>query len=185
LNTLYIIERDDWRSWLEANYEKRDEIWLIYPKKSSGQPRIPYNDAVEEALCFGWIDSIYKKLDDAHTIQRFTPRNPNSNYSQPNKERLNWLYRKEMIHKSQIPIVEELIKEEFIFPADIMKTIRNDDILLKYYKNLSPSYQRIRIAYIDSARNRPVEFNKRLNNFLEKTRAGKIIHGFGGIEKYY
>ena len=76
LNIIYIIDRKKWRKWLEKNFKKEKEIWLVYPKKSSGKKRIPYNDAVEEALCFGWIDSTIKSFDKDKTIQRFSPRNP-------------------------------------------------------------------------------------------------------------
>ena len=185
MEQLYFTDRNDWRTWLEANYDKKSEVWLVYPKKSSGKSRIEYNEAVEEALCFGWIDSINKKLDEESTIQRFTPRKPKSSFSQPNKERLNWLYRRDMIHKSQLLAVEEVIKEEFVFPSDIMEKIRSDKETVKHYKGFSPAYQRIRIAYIEAARNRPEEFEKRINNFMKNTREGKMIKGFGGIEKYY
>lgn len=67
------------------------EIWLIYYHKDSGKPRIPYNDAVEEALCFGWIDSTVKNIDAERYAQRFSPRNPKTAYSQTNKERLRRL----------------------------------------------------------------------------------------------
>ncbi|HRK91290.1 MAG TPA: hypothetical protein PK152_19355, partial [Anaerolineales bacterium] len=72
--TLYIANRKDWRNWLKKHYKSEPEIWLVYPRKATGKPRIEYNDAVEEALCFGWIDSIIKTLDDEHTVQRFSPR---------------------------------------------------------------------------------------------------------------
>jgi uncharacterized protein YdeI (YjbR/CyaY-like superfamily) len=61
--TLYVTDRKEWRAWLSKNHDKENEIWLIYYRKSSGKRRIPYNDAVEEALCFGWIDSINKNID--------------------------------------------------------------------------------------------------------------------------
>jgi len=80
--TIYIIHRKDWRAWLKQNYKTEKEIWLVYPKKATGKPCIEYNDAVEEALCFGWIDSIVKKLDEEHTVQRFSPRKLKSKYSQ-------------------------------------------------------------------------------------------------------
>ena len=62
--TLYVKDRDKWRRWLEKNHAKASEIWLIYYRKSSGKPRVSYNDAIEEALCFGWIDSIAKPIDE-------------------------------------------------------------------------------------------------------------------------
>jgi uncharacterized protein YdeI (YjbR/CyaY-like superfamily) len=182
--TLYIYERSEWRSWLLENFQNKKEIWLIYPKKSSGKPRIPYNDAVEEALCFGWIDSTGKTLDEDHYMQRFTPRNPRSSYSQPNKERLKWLFKENMIHPLMIDTVKTVLEEEFVFPEDIIEAIRSDEQVWENYGNFSESYKRIRIAYIDTARNRPEEFEKRLRNFIDKTRKNKMI-GFGGIDKYY
>ena len=107
--TLYVVDRKPWREWLEANFETARDIWLIYPNKASGQPRILYNDAVEEALCFGWIDSIIKKLDNLRTVQRFTPRNPKSGYSQQNKERLRWLADEGLLHPSVRESVEDVL----------------------------------------------------------------------------
>ena len=77
-NTLYVSERTVWRAWLEKHFDTEVEIWLIYPKKDAGKPRILYNDAVEEALCFGWIDSIVKSLDEESSVQRFSPRKVNN-----------------------------------------------------------------------------------------------------------
>lgn len=182
---LYFHDRKDWRKWLERNYYAEKEVWLIYPKKDSDMPRIQYNDAVEEALCFGWIDSTVKSVDDKHSAQRFTPRNINSKYSQTNKERLKWLAKQKMLHPLIEETVQDILDEEYIFPSDILDAIEKDNIAWDNYGNLSDSYKRVRIAYIDAARKRPEEFRKRLKNFIEKTRDNKLIPGFGGISKYY
>ena len=89
--TLYAANQKDWRKWLKRNYKTEKEIWLVYYKKTSGKPRIEYNDAVEQALCFGWIDSTVRKLDEERFAQKFSPRKPKSGYSQANKERLRKL----------------------------------------------------------------------------------------------
>ncbi len=89
--TVYFYDRKDWRAWLADHYNKEKEIWLIYPKKASGKPRILYNDAVEEALSFGWIDSTTKRIDNESYAQRFSPRNPKTTYSESNKTRLRKL----------------------------------------------------------------------------------------------
>ena len=70
-DTLYVTTPAEWRAWLEKNHDSAREIWLIYPKKASGKPRIVYNDAVEEALCFGWIDSTIKKFGEDASAQRY------------------------------------------------------------------------------------------------------------------
>jgi uncharacterized protein YdeI (YjbR/CyaY-like superfamily) len=183
-NTLYVKDRESWREWLEANFETQNEIWLIYPSKDAGKTRIQYNDAVEEALCFGWIDSTVKKLDEHSSVQRFSPRNHNSEYSQANKERLKWLVREGLIHPCIRQSVGNALKTEFVFPPDILEMIQANRKAWGNYQTFSPAYRRIRIAYIDAARNRPDEFKKRLNNFIKKTEHNKLI-GFGGIEKYY
>jgi uncharacterized protein YdeI (YjbR/CyaY-like superfamily) len=89
-----------------------------------------------------------------------------------------------MIHPSLLDTVKETLKEKFIFPPDILTALKNDSAAWKNYQKFTPSYRRIRIAYIDAARKRPAEFEKRLRNFIRKTRDNKKI-GFGGIEKYY
>ena len=183
--TRYFTDRHEWRNWLEINFEKKDEIWLEYPKKETGKKRISYNDAVEEALCFGWIDSTVRSLDKETTIQRFSKRRKNSTYSQPNKERLKWLSENGMIHPSVTESVEKIIQERFIFPENIIIRLKEDNTVWENYQNLSESYKRIRIAFIEAAKKRPSEYEKRLNNFIAKTRANKKINGFGGIEKYY
>jgi uncharacterized protein YdeI (YjbR/CyaY-like superfamily) len=112
--TLYITKREEWREWLEKNFDKEKEMWLIYPNKSSGKPRIFYNDAVEEALCFGWIDSTIRKFDKESSMQRFSPRNPKSSYSQANKERLRWLLKRNLIHPSIRESARKVLKEKFV-----------------------------------------------------------------------
>jgi uncharacterized protein YdeI (YjbR/CyaY-like superfamily) len=183
--TIYFTDRQEWRNWLEKNFEKKNEIWLEFPKKETGRKRISYNDAVEEALCFGWIDSIAKSLDKETTIQRFSKRRKNSSWSQPNKERLKWLSENRMIHPSVMEVVEKVLQEQFTFPDDIIHRLKEDQTVWDHYQNMPESYKRIRIAYIEAAKNRPVEYEKRLNNFIEKTRANKKIMGYGGVEKYY
>ena len=182
--TLYVSDRKPWREWLQANFDTAREIWLVYPNKASGEPRILYNDAVEEALCFGWIDSIIKKLDPLHAVQRFTPRNPKSGYSQQNKERLRWLADHDLLHLSIRESVKPVLKEKFVFPKDILDAVRANKSAWEHYRTFSPAYQRIRVAYIDIARSRPEVYESRLKNFLKATEKGKQI-GYGGIDKYF
>jgi uncharacterized protein YdeI (YjbR/CyaY-like superfamily) len=184
LKTLYVTNRKDWRAWLEKNFDKEKEVWLVFPKKASGKPRISYNDAVEEALCFGWIDSRVKTLDEERFVQRFSPRKPKSGFSQANKERLRWLLKEKLLHPSMEDTARKVLEKKFVFPPDIITAIKADKTAWKNYQNFSSAYKRIRIAYIDAARKRPEEFRKRLANFIKKTKENKQI-GFGGIEKYY
>ena len=91
--TLYVPTREEWRAWLTKHHESESEVWLIYYKQQSGRPRIPYDDAVEEALCFGWIDSIVKRLDDEKFAQKFTPRRDRSRWSALNEQRVRKLIK--------------------------------------------------------------------------------------------
>ena len=182
---LNLKTRAEWRNWLQLNFNIENDVWLVYAKKSTGEQRIQYNDAVEEALCFGWIDSTNKTLDKDHTIQRFTPRQPKSSYSQPNIERLIWLVENNLIHNSFLKTIQDIISKEYDFPIDILDELRKDKTAWNNYLSFSEPYKRIRIAYIDSARKRPEEFAKRLTHFIQKTRDNKLISGFGGIDKYY
>lgn len=185
METFYTSEREIWRKWLSENFKTKSEIWLVFPKKESGDKALLYNDAAEEALCFGWIDSTIKHIDPMHRAQRFTPRKKGSPYSRPNIERLIWLDERGMIHPSVRVEVLPLLRAPHVFPNDILDEIKSDSAACENYKKLPEPYKRIRVAYIDAARKRPDEFKKRLKSFIDKTREGKIIAGYGGIDKYY
>ena len=182
-DTLYVDNRDAWRQWLQENYTSAKEIWLVYPRKHTGIPRIPYNDAVEEALCFGWIDSITKTIDEERYSQRFTPRSPRSTYSQTNKERLHRLISQGKVIQEVLAGLGDVIKTEFVFPPDIEAALRANEQAWDSFQKYAGSYQRIRVAYVDAARKRPHEFEKRLKNLILKTEQDKQF-GFG-IESYY
>jgi uncharacterized protein YdeI (YjbR/CyaY-like superfamily) len=182
--TLHVIKRADWRRWLRQHYKTEHEIWLVYYKKGTGKPRIEYNDAVEEALCFGWIDSIVKTLDEERTVQRFSPRKPNAKYSQANKERLRSLVAQGKVVKEVLDSVGDVLNEKFEIPADILGAIKDNKTAWKNFQKFSDSYKRIRIAFIDGARKRPEEFQKRLRYFIEMSEKNKVF-GFGGIEKHF
>jgi len=184
-NSFYTAERSEWRAWLQANYRSAAEVWFVFPTKASGEPTLSYNDAVEEALCFGWIDSTAGTLDPLHGLRRFVPRRPGSPYSRPNIERLLWLDERGLLLPEVREAVAPLLQTPYEFPEDILDAIRADDQAWEHYQAFSAPYRRIRVAYIDAARDRPEEFRKRLDNFIRKTAANKLIIGYGGIEKYY
>ncbi len=185
METFYTADRNVWRRYLEERFETESEIWFVFPTVASGEASLPYNDAVEEALCFGWIDGRAGTLDEYHHIRRFTPRRPGSPYSQPNIERLRWLDERGMIHPKIRESVLPVINAPFVYPEDITAALAEDETVWKNYNCFSKPYRRIRVAYIEAARRRPEEFKKRLESFIEKTRAGKLITGYGGIDKYY
>ncbi len=184
MKTLYVSDRKKWRAWLRQHYKTEKEIWLVYYKKASGKPRIEYNDAVEEALCFGWIDSIVRTIDEKRFAQRFSPRKPNSKYSPANKERLRFLLQKKKVIKEVRDTLGDLAGDKFIIPKDILAEIKSNKEAWKYFQKFSDAYKRIRIGFIEGARKRPAEFKKRLAYFVKMTAKNKQF-GFGGIEKHY
>jgi uncharacterized protein YdeI (YjbR/CyaY-like superfamily) len=182
--TLYVVKRSDWRQWLEVYYKTEPEIWLQFYRKESGKPRISYNDAVEEALCFGWIDSIVKKLDEESFVQRFSPRNPKTAYSQLNKERLRKLVNQGLVVVDVLATLGNLSPEAFEIPQDILQAIQANEDAWKHFQEFSDQYKRIRVAFIDGSRIRPDVFERRLNYFIKKTAANKQF-GYGGTEEYF
>jgi uncharacterized protein YdeI (YjbR/CyaY-like superfamily) len=181
---LYVTNGREWRDWLKRHYKSEKEVWLVYYKKHTGRPRIPYNDAVEEALCFGWIDSTVKTIDEDRYAQRFSPRNPKSPYSQANKERLKALVKRGKVVDEVLATLGDLADEPFEIQPDILKAIKSNKEAWNNFQTFSQPYIRIRIAFIDAARSRPQEFTKRLGYFIEMTEKNRQF-GFGGIEKYY
>jgi uncharacterized protein YdeI (YjbR/CyaY-like superfamily) len=181
---LHAKNRREWRSWLRKHYKTAKDIWLVYYKKGSGKPRIEYNDAVEEALCFGWIDSTVRTIDAERYAQRFSPRKPRSSYSQANKERLRKLIKQRKVAKDVLATLGNAQEKQFRIPPDILKAIRANKEAWKHFQKFSAAYKRIRIAFIEGARRRPQEFQKRLSYFIRMTQKNRQF-GFGGIKKYY
>ena len=181
--TIYASRRQQWRAWLEKHYNSEEEIWLIFYKKSTGKPNISYNDAVEEALCFGWIDSVRKGLDEISLAHRFTPRKPRSGYSQPNIERLRRMVTENKVIDEVQQHVNELLAVPFDYPEDIMHALKSDEDVWQNFSQFAPAYHRIRIAFVHDGRKREGEFEKRLANLIKKTKANKQ-YGYG-IASYY
>jgi uncharacterized protein YdeI (YjbR/CyaY-like superfamily) len=181
---LRVTNRKGWRDWLKRYYRTEKEVWLVYNRKRTGKPRILYNDAVEEALCFGWIDSRVRSVDEDQYAQRFSPRNPKAPYSQANKERLKELVKQGKVVGSVLATLGSILGEQFNIARDVLKAIKANKTAWENFRAFSQAYVRIRIAFIEGARNRPAEFRKRLGYFIEMTEKNRQF-GFGGIEKYY
>lgn len=182
--TLYVTNRKEWRAWLAKHHKTNKEVWLVYYRKASGKPRIPYNDAVEEALCYGWIDSTYKRVDDERLAQRFSPRRKGSPLSPMNKERVRRLATaKKMTRAGWESIAHELEPEskaaktktlkQVELPQDILDELRADPLVWKNFQAFPESYKQIRVGFIDGARKRPAEFEKRLRYFIKMTGKNK------------
>lgn len=177
--TLSAPDRGVWRAWLEANHARASEIWLLLYNKSSGKGGLSYLHAVEEALCFGWIDGIAKKVDDERIAQRFTPRRPKSNWTELNKERARRLIASGQMTDAGRAVLPDLSTDSFRIADDIIAALQADAQTWQNFQNFPDYYQRIRIGFIEEMRKQPAEFEKRLQNFLQKTRQNKQ---FGVLE---
>ncbi len=171
--TLYVTDREEWRAWLEENHDREPDVWLVYYRKGSGKGRIAYNDAVEEALCFGWIDSTNKDIDGERFAQRFTPRGARSGWSPMNKERARRLIEAGKMTKTGLEALGDALEEEFVVAEDILEVLREDPEVWENYERFPESYRRIRVGWIEGARGRPEEFEKRLRYFVRMTKKGK------------
>jgi uncharacterized protein YdeI (YjbR/CyaY-like superfamily) len=179
---LYVTNRKDWRKWLAKNHKKQKEIWLIYYRKETGKPRIPYDDAVLEALCYGWIDSTVKKINAERFAQRFSQRRPTSVLSQMNKERIRELIKEKKMTKAGLKAISHVFNpktdkdEKLKISSNTLKALKANKEAWKYFQKMPPSYQRIRIAYIDGYKQHNTNtYKKTLAHFVKRTAQNKRI----------
>jgi uncharacterized protein YdeI (YjbR/CyaY-like superfamily) len=183
--TLYVTNRDNWRAWLEKNHDTAKEIWLIYCKKHSGKPRIPYDDAVEEALCFGWIDSIIKRIDDEKYMQKYTPRRNRSVWSAHNKRRALKMIREGRMTEAGQAKIRQAKKDGTWqnptsargtppIPPDLKKALAANKKARANFDRLAPSHQNRYIWWINSAK-REATRQKRIEETVRLAAAGKML----------
>lgn len=171
--TFYPKNREEWRKWLEKHHSTAKEIWLIYYRKSANKPRIPYDEAVEEALCFGWIDGQAKGIDEEKFAQRFTPRRKGSNWSELNKERVRMLIKKgKMTGAGLMAFPHEHKASAVKIPTDVLKALKANKEAWENFQHFPESYKRVRIAYIVSS-GLPEQKPKRLAHFIKMTAKNK------------
>jgi uncharacterized protein YdeI (YjbR/CyaY-like superfamily) len=156
---VYCATREEWRDWLEGNHDKCKGIWLIYYKKDSGKPRIPYDDAVEEALCFGWIDSTVKRIDEEKFARRFTPRKPDSGWSESNMRRMEQLINEGRmtevgLAKFKNPAAHRSTTRDrdYVTPPGLIEALKKEPEALVNFQKLPPSQTKLFFRWINSAK---------------------------------
>lgn len=102
-----VTARQQWRDWLSANHRQTDSVWVVTFKKGASRPRVPYDDLVEEALAFGWVDSLPRKLDEERTMLLMSPRKPGSNWSAVNKARIDTMTEAGLMHPAGLAKIEQ------------------------------------------------------------------------------
>jgi uncharacterized protein YdeI (YjbR/CyaY-like superfamily) len=184
--TLYVLTRDEWRSWLEKNGTSEPVIWLIFFKKHSGKRSLPYSEAVEEALCFGWIDSIIKRFDDEKYIQKFTPRKEKSTWSALNVRRVREMIKEgkmtdrglELFRYAEenglLPEPDNKRKKDLAIPGFVADALSENIKAEKYFKTLATSYKRLYIGWIMDAKRDETRM-KRVKEMIGLLNEGKKL----------
>lgn len=174
--TVEPVTRAAWRAWLAEHHARRSEIWLLYGTGKAARPgELTYLDAVEEAMCVGWIDGIAKK-QGALTAQRFTPRRARSHWTELNKERARRLIACGRMTEAGRKVLPDLDASVFTLPPDLERRLREDPEVWRHFEGFPDLYRRVRVSYIEEMRNRSGdEYEKRLRNFLDRTRKGEMF----------
>lgn len=169
-----ITTREEFREWLTAHHNSEKECWLNVKRgKPKDNMHLWYLDAVEEALCFGWIDSTNKLIDGVR-MQRFTPRRKNSMWTELNKERVRRLEKLGLMTDAGRKILPPMDTDSFKVDADIEDALKKAGVW-SIFKSFPPLYQRIRAYNLAFAKKKlPNDYPKSLQNFIEKTREGKL-----------
>ncbi len=176
-NLLDIKSRTELREWLIQNHKTEKECWVVVKRGRPTDDNIFwYIDAVEEALCFGWIDSTTKKIADNVTAQKLCPRKPKSNWSELNKERCRRMERLGLMTDVGRAVLPDMSPNGFIIDKDILHRLQSDPVVWNNFCQFPDLYKRIRIDTIQIKKNQPELFESRLNKFIENTRKG-LLYG--------
>jgi uncharacterized protein YdeI (YjbR/CyaY-like superfamily) len=175
---IFVPDRAAWRAWLRANHRTANEIWLINYKVNSGKKGFTYDEAVEEALCYGWIDSIIKARDETKFAQRYSPRRPGSQLSETNRERVRRLVKAGKMTKAGLEAISHAYRlnekaKRLIVAPDILKELKKNEQAWSNFRRLPAAYKRIRIGWIEMARSRDSVFRQRLTYFVKMTARNK------------
>ncbi len=154
--------REEWRGWLGQNHDKSDGVWLVSWKKAAGKPFVPYTDSVDEALCFGWVDSRPNKLDEDRAMRLFTPRNPKSPWSRINKEKVERLMQQGLMAEAGVRLVEAAKSdgswtvydeiEDLVIPPDLASALVENNTAAAFFQSFPDSSKKNILWWIKSAR---------------------------------
>lgn len=172
-NLLTITTRKELRNWLKANSTTEKYCWIIVSIKAEPN-KIQYLDAVEEALCFGWIDGLKKKISETQTAQRLSPRTKKSSWTELNKERARRLERVGLMTARGRDILPDMTEASFKIDETIMERLREDSEIYGNFMTFPEIYRRIRIDTIQNYKDQPELFEKRLAKFIKNTKANKM-----------
>ena len=179
LKTLRVRSRPQWRAWLEKHHASSPGVWFVFSKAHTGVKSLPYEDTVSEALCFGWIDSLVKRLDDDRYVIKITPRQPSSKWSDINRKRWAELKAAGLLTSAGLaaaptdnsyaprPVIPDL-------PVYIAKALKTNSKAWKFFRELAPTYRRHFVVWIHTAK-RPETRERRTQESIRLLAAGKKL----------
>jgi uncharacterized protein YdeI (YjbR/CyaY-like superfamily) len=178
--------RAKWRNWLAKNHDKvKDGIWLVYYKKHTEKLTLDYGESVEEALCFGWIDSLIRKIDEDRYCRKFTPRTDDSNWSPANKKRVEKLIKEDLmtpIGLAKVKVAKESGKWDQDnaphipdkLPQEFAKALEANSKAKTFFESLASGYQKYFVAWIAAAK-RPQTQSRRIAESIQLLHDGKKL----------
>jgi uncharacterized protein YdeI (YjbR/CyaY-like superfamily) len=185
MKELYFPNRDKWREWLGRHYATENGIWLVFYKKGTTKPTIDYETGVEEALCFGWIDSIIKKIDAEKYVRKFTPRKDRSYWSELNKKRAGKMIKAGRMTDAGLAKIEAAKKTglweqtgrpniSFDIPSEFARALDKNKRAKENFRKLAPSYSRHYIGWIQAAKREDTK-KKRIRESIFLLEKGKRL----------
>jgi len=180
LKTLDVDDHREWRRWLRTHHSSESEIWLVFYKQHTGKSSILYQDALDEALCFGWIDSLVRRLDDDRFARKFTPRKPDSRWSTINRRRYEQLRASGRLAAPGLERAptgrsgDAPPRREWPLQPYIEKELKADARAWKHFQELAPSHRRAYIGWIDSAKREETKV-RRLREAVGLLAAGRKL----------
>lgn len=171
----------EWHDWLAANHQREESIWVVFYKVSSDVPSLTWSEAVDEALCFGWIDSTKRTIDKVSYKQYFTKRKPKSNWSKINKDKIEQLIAEDRMAKAGLQSVEVAKQngswtildeiEALVVPQDLEAALKTKPAAKEYFEGLSKSVKKMYLYWVMSAK-RPETRQKRISEIVENAALG-------------
>lgn len=176
IETISVETREEWRQWLVKNHRTKQSVWILCHTKKSDSPTIPWSELVDEALCFGWIDSTRKSIDETKFIQHFGKRKPSGTWSKINKEKIKRLIANGQMTQAGLDVIEAAKQngswtildqvEELVIPDDLEQAFKVHEGSKDYFLNLSKSVRKMMLQWIVLAK-RAETRQKRIHEIAE------------------
>ncbi|HXW50774.1 MAG TPA: YdeI/OmpD-associated family protein [Candidatus Acidoferrales bacterium] len=179
MNRIYARDGAAWRAWLQLHGASKPEVWLIYYKKGSGKPTVSFDEALDEALCFGWVDTKVKGLDDRRYMMRFTPRKPSSSWSPSNIERVKRLLKQQRVTAAGRAAFAGHDRRKTAPPPTklapaLQRHFESRRAAWKNFSGFPPGYRRLSIGWVASAKQEQTRL-RRLERLIEHSARGERL----------